>query len=78
MSDQEEYETYDIYLAAYLMQAGCDMRRKRRQGNRVFFVFTNNGGSIKDLRDAFYSNQATVKAYDFSQKIKAMKELCFE
>jgi len=77
-STELEYETPDIYLAAYFTICGCVMVRKRVQGKRVFFVFTNPAGSIKQLREAFFANEGTVKAYDFSQKVKAMKELCFE
>jgi len=75
---QEEYETDDIYLAAYLSIAGCVMERRRKIGNKVMFVFTNPAGPIKDLREAYYSNKAMVKACQFAQQVVNMKQLCFE
>ena len=75
---EEEFETHDIYLAAYLQLAGCTLVRRRKQGPRVYFVFVNPGGSVKDLREAFYNSSAHVSAYSYSQKVVAMKQLCFE
>jgi hypothetical protein len=74
----EEYETDDIYLAAYLNLAGCELVRRRKTGNKVMFVFTNPAGPIKDLREAYYSNKATVKANPYAQQIVNFKQLCFE
>lgn len=76
MKDSDEYETHDIYLAAYLILAGCKMERERRVGQRKYFVFTNPGGSISELRHAYYTGAAVVKAHDFAQKVIAMKNLC--
>lgn len=72
---EPELETHDIYLAAYLNLAGCTMERRRRQGPRVFFIFTNKGGSIQELREDFYSGKAQVKAYAYSKEVIAFKEL---
>ena len=74
----EEFETHDIYLAAYLMISGCKMVRRRKQGNRVYFVFVNPAGSIKDLREAYFSGQSKVAAHQYSQTIIAVKNLCYE
>jgi hypothetical protein len=73
-----ELETHDIYLAAYLRLAACNLKRRRRQGPRVYFVFTNPAGPIGELREGFYSGKATVKAHEYSQAIIAMKQLCFD
>lgn len=73
-----EFETHDIYLAAYLKVSGCNMIRRRKQANRVYFVFTNPAGSIKDLREAFFSGQAKVQAHQYALEIVACKQLCFE
>ena len=78
MPELEELETHDIYLAAYFRLASCTLKRRRRQGPRVYFIFTNVGGSIKELREDFYSGKAVVKAHEYSQSIIAMKQLCFE
>jgi len=76
--EQEELETHDIYLAAYLSIAGCALKRRYRTGPRVYFVFVNPAGSINELRESYYAGSATVKAHDFSQKVIGMKNLCFE
>ncbi len=79
MSDSSnELETHDIYLAAYFLISGCKMMRRRKQGNRVYFVFTNPAGSMQDLREAFFSGQAKVAAHQYSQQIIAVKQLCFD
>jgi len=76
MPENDELETHDIYLAAYLNLAGCQLKRRRRQGPRVHFIFVNPAGEIKDLQEAFYSGKAVVKAHAYSKEIIAMKELC--
>lgn len=73
----EEYETHDIYLAAYLILAGCTLKRERKVNARKYFIFINPAGSIADLRSAYYSGTALVKAHDYAQKVIAMKNLCF-
>ena len=78
MTEPEEFETHDIYLAAYLTLAGCTMKRERRVGQRKYFVFTNIATPISELRHGYYTGTATVKAHDFAQKIVAMKNLCFD
>ncbi len=77
-TNSEEHETHDIYFAAYLMLAGCVLKRERKVGPRKYFIFTNPAGSINDLRTAYYSGTAIVKAHDYSLKIVAMKQLCFD
>jgi hypothetical protein len=73
--NNDEFECHDIYLAAYLKIAGCEMVRRRRQGNRVYFIFVNPGGNVWDLREAFFSGKGKIDAYRYSQEIKAFKEM---
>lgn len=77
-TDQDRYETHDIYLAAYFKVSGCKMVSRHQQGRRWFFVFENPGGSMRSLREAFYSGEAKVVAKKFSDEIINMKQLCFE
>ena len=72
---QEEFETSDIYLAAYFKVSGCILARRRQQGMRVYFVFTNVGGPLKELRDGFYGGAAKVDPHAFSREIIAVKNL---
>lgn len=77
LNDDVKLEVHDIYLAAFLMVAGCVLDKKYRVGPRVYFVFTNPAGSINELRDSYYSGSALVKAHDFAQRVVAVKQLCF-
>ena len=79
MSDilDEELETHDIYLSAYLLVSGCVLVRQRAQGARKYFIFKNPAGSIKDLQVAYYSNQTSVKPHQYAQQIIAFKQMCF-
>ena len=76
--EDKELETHDIYLAAFFMLAGCKMLRRRKQANRVYFVFVNPAGSMQELRESFFSGEAKVPAHQYSQMIIACKQLCFE
>lgn len=73
--NDSEYETSDLNLAAYLAMAGCTMVRKRMEGRRAFFLFQNPGGSMKGMRDAYFSGQGKVSAYQYAQHVKAYKEM---
>jgi hypothetical protein len=75
-TEDNSYETHDIYLAAYLKICGCTFKQ-RRHGQRVFFIFTNTAGSVKELREAYYQGIAKVSPHQFSQEIMAFKQLCF-
>lgn len=72
-----DFETDDIYLAAYFMYAGCKYVGKRRVGpQKIYFIFRNDGGdSPSDLRKAFFSGEAVVRAHDYAQKVVAAKQL---
>ncbi len=74
----DEYETDDIYLAAYFQIAGCTLERRRKIGNKVMFVFTNAAGPIKDLRESYFTGRAVVKANLFAQSIVNTKQLLFD
>lgn len=73
--DLKEFETHDIYLAAFLDLSGCQLIRQRKQGQRKFFVFSNTGGPIKDLRDAYFATKVSMRPHEFAQKIIAYKQL---
>lgn len=75
--DPDEYETDDIYLAAFFMLASCTLVCRRKIGNKVIFVFTNPAGSMSEMRESYYSGKAQVKPHDYAQKLIACKNLCF-
>jgi len=76
MAQEDQYECHDIYLAAYLSEAGCELKGRRRQGHRVFFQFTNAAGPIESLREDFYSGRGKVTASKYADSVKKFKELC--
>jgi hypothetical protein len=76
--DTNEIETNDIYFAAFLLISGCELVRERRQGQRVYFIFKNIGGSIQDLKRSYFTNEAKVNAHQYSQQIVAVKRLLFD
>ena len=73
--DDDFTETDDIYLAAYYMYAACTFVGKRKVGPKVYFAFRNTAGPIADLRRAFFSGEASVRAHDYAQKVIAAKQL---
>lgn len=75
--DPNQFETDDIYLAAYFMVASCQLVCRRKIGNKVIFVFENHAGSMADIREAYYSGKAQVKPHEYAQKLIACKNLCF-
>ena len=77
LDPEPEFETHDIYLAAYLKVSGCDMIRRRRQGPRVYFVFKNPAGSVMEMRQAYYSGEGQVVANTFARAVISFKQLCF-
>lgn len=78
MADTTQYETDDIYLAAYFMLCGCEMVKRKKLGNKVLFVFTNPAGSMQDLREGYYSGKAKVNPHQYSTQVQAFKKMCFE
>lgn len=73
--DLKEFETHDIYLAAFLDLSGCTLVRQRKQGQRKYFIFSNPAGPIKDLREAFFAAKVMMRPHEFCQKIIAYKQL---
>ncbi len=76
MAQEDQFETHDIYLAAFLSLAGCELKGRRKQGHRVFFIFTNVGGPIQSLREDFFSGRGKVVANKYASAVKEYKELC--
>lgn len=77
-SNQNLFNTSDLYFAAYLKVAGIPLVGTDKQGSRVFFQFEDPGSSIlRDLKDQFFMDQARVPALSYSQALKALKNLIF-
>lgn len=76
-TDPSEYETHDIYLAAYFKVAGCVLVRRYQEGRRWYFVFSNIASDVRELREDYFSGRAQVVAKDFAKEVQDMKQLCF-
>ena len=76
MHTPEEIEVHDIYFAAYLKVAECELNRRRKEGSRWYFVFINPAGSITQLREDYYSGKGKVSAVRYAQEIQNMKQMC--
>lgn len=73
-----ELETHDMYFAAYLLLAKCTIKSTRSVGHRKYWTFHNKGGSVIELRNAYYDGSATGSLHEFVQKIVGMKNLCHD
>lgn len=71
---EKEYETCDLYFAAFLQCAGCDMLKTRRDRNRFFFVFRDLGG-ISQLRNEYFGRRSKVDALSYADRIQSLKSL---
>lgn len=73
-SDQREHRTSDLYFGAYLMTAGCTLKRTERVTNRVFFIF-DYSPMLEDLKLQYFNGEAKVKAQAYAAQIKNLKSL---
>lgn len=78
MQEETVFETHDLYLASFLLVAGCELKNRRKQGQRIFFVFTNVAGSINALREDFFAGRAKVIAITYAEAVRRTKEMCFD
>jgi hypothetical protein len=70
-----EYETPDLYLAAYLQASQVELlRADRRGGGRVFFVFRRHD-DMCELLTGWINNCGTVAAQPYAQAVRSLKTL---
>ena len=72
--NQTEYRTSDLYFSAYLVVAGCPLKRTDRDGNRIFFIF-DEVPLLEDLKLQYFNGHAQVKAQPYASQIKNLKSL---
>lgn len=75
MTDTEDRETDDIYLAAFYSLFGAEMVSRRRNGIKVWFMF--RGSHMAELYEDYYLNRRMVEPCTYSDRIKMYKHLCF-
>lgn len=71
------YQTCDLYLAAFFLSAGCEMRDSIRdqKTKRVYFIFEKHP-TLKDLKLNYFSRKAKIDALTFADNVKSLKSLC--
>jgi len=73
----KEYQTSDLYLAAYLKSAGVPMLEPRRtHDGRVQFVFDNSLLSFDEVKQGWFNGKGRVSASSYAYEIKQLKALC--
>lgn len=69
------HETDDMYLAAYYFISGCEYMGRRKVGSKVIFAFNSPLRPMSELTMDYYSGKAKVCAYDFAQRVTAVKKM---
>lgn len=70
----KEYETCDLYFAAFLQSAGCNMIKTRKDRTRFFFVFQDLGG-ISQLKNEYFGRRSKVDALSYADRVQSLKSL---
>lgn len=75
MNSNTRYESFDIYVCAFLLASGARLEGIEREGGRVRFLVSSETG-LKDLLDGYWSNQpiSTVPSALFAS-LKHLKGL---
>jgi len=71
---EKEYETCDLYFAAFLQCAGCQMVKTRKDKSRFFFVFSDLGG-IANLKNEYFGRRSKVDALSYADRVQSLKSL---
>lgn len=77
MSQNGEFTTHDLCLAATLVTLDFNLNELRREedGKRTLFVFGNNQSSDieKDVMNDYWNSKVTVEPIKFFQSIRTIK-----
>jgi len=74
----KHYRTSDLYFAAYLRVAQVPLVDTEREGERVIFLFENQGASVmRELKRQYFADVAKVNVMSFVQAIRTMKALTY-
>lgn len=72
------YRTSDLYYSAYLRVAEVPFLSTIREGDKVVFLFEDQGVvAMRDLKQGYFSGHARVPALSFVQMIRSMKALTY-
>ena len=70
------YETKDLYLAAYLIATGHMLKNHTKCDGETYFIFEDNG-EIQNEVNKFISRKALVEPVAFSQAMKSLKSVIY-
>jgi hypothetical protein len=72
VATEEEYQTRDLYFAAYIVSSQRRLKRTERSGYRVTFVFPREAGT---LHGAWLDGTGMVSAQSYAGAIRNLKQL---
>ena len=76
-TDKEPFTTYDIGVSTALLCSGYTLLSVDKDNpHKSLFIF-NNEVSIEKTANQFFSNTLTVKAREFFDQLKALKNLIY-
>lgn len=67
--------TCDLYLAAFLQTAKCQMKDTFRDNRKVYFIFETTE-ILNQLKMDYLTRQAPIDALTYADNIKSLKSLC--
>jgi len=70
--DNKTYRTADLYYAAYLRVAGCNLLDTVKNDGRVYFVFEGNP-NMRDLKRDYFNRTGKVPALQYADEVRSMK-----
>ena len=76
--DEGFAKTCDLYLASFLVTAGCKTVKNQTDNRRVYFYFDNKDGMVDRLKTDYMTRNAMVNALSYADNVKALKSLCAE
>lgn len=73
---KDEFETKDIYQAAFLYARRLKLLRLEREGSSYWFVFENMK-EAEALSNSYWGRDADVNAKAYSDAIRSLKDMIF-
>ncbi len=75
-----EFQTSDIYFAAYLCEKGYPLKSSDKDccsgRPKVRFCFVIGNYQLEEAKNSFFGGKGMVKAKDFVAHIRSLKSLC--
>lgn len=73
-----QFRTRDLYLAAFLKVAAVPMLPNEQEQGVTIFVFADEGdGTLRTLKDQYFSDYARIQAFSYAKAIKELKATLF-